>query len=660
MRNWLEDIGRGRALAVRQLPSWMPKEMGAVVLARARQGALWARFTQGERRVLRKRRRILPSQWAARHRVISESVLPGRWRPETVAYQGGIMDASFFPGVETVVVRKSVQSGMSECVHTCVGYAIDRDPGPCMYVFPDKDTAEDNSRDRILPMIESSRRLASHLTGYADDRSTKRIKLRHMVISLAWAHSVSRLGNKPVKHLVLDELDKYPLRAAKGETSPEKLAEKRLTTYRGYRHCWKISTPTVESGAISQAYEQAQYRYDYWVRCPDCGMWQVMGFDRIRWPETTRDPVRIAAENLAWYVCEHCGSCWDDHGRDRAVRLGQWREAESGLELMAHLNLRHPKSIAFQVPGWISTFMGLSEIAAAFLKGQRKVNPTGWKTALKDFMNNYKGEPWVDYEAVRDEDRILELRDERPELMVPGGDVVSCLIGGADTQDNGWWYEVRAFGWGMGLDSWQVRSGFVTSLEDLHAVMFGDEANYLDAQGREYAVRALFVDAMGHRTDEVYDYARLNRGRVVACKGERDPQSPARLSRPIEYYPGSGKALPGGLRLVLWSNQFFKDSLSARLEIKGHDPGAWRMNAEMSLEWARQMCAEYVDDETGRWVCPEHRANHAWDASLLCLVGAHWLRIKGRRPKAEQPRKQARARKAKANPFVDGLGALRT
>ena len=47
----------------------------------------------------------------------------------------------------------------------------------------------------------------------------------------------------------------------------------------------KISTPTTDDGPIWKALtEEAGARFDFWVRCPHCGFFQHMDFERIAWP----------------------------------------------------------------------------------------------------------------------------------------------------------------------------------------------------------------------------------------------------------------------------------------------------------------------------------------------------------------------------------------
>ena len=200
-----------------KLPAWMPKETADAVWAYVKDHPepYTFCFCKGERKVFHKRQPVAVSSWAEKHRVLTMSSVPGRWKNVFTPYLRGIMNTMGTKGVETVIICKSPQTGGSEAGHNFVGYCIDRDPGPVMYVFPDEITARENAHDRIIPMLKSSPRLREYLTGLDDDTSNIRITLAHMPIYLAWSGSVSPLGNKPVRTLILDELDKY--RNPKGE-----------------------------------------------------------------------------------------------------------------------------------------------------------------------------------------------------------------------------------------------------------------------------------------------------------------------------------------------------------------------------------------------------------------------------------------------------------
>ena len=260
----------------------------------------------------------------------------------------------------------------------------------------------------------------------------------------------------------------------------------------------------------------------------------------------------------------------------------------------------------------------MSEVAAAFLRGLKD------KTKLKDFQNGHKAVPWIDYVVERDEDHIIALRDDRPAGLIPSDDVVAALTGAIDTQDNGFFYEIRAWGYGLTQESWQIRNGFAANFAQLEEILF--ENVYMDVDGVKYLVRLSVIDSGGHRTSEVYDWCRLNRGRVFPVKGEQRMQQPISWSK-IDVYPGTNKPIPGGIKLARVNTTFFKNKLANTLEIAPADPGAWHMHSEMSEDWARQMTAEYVD-EKGVWQVRQSMANHAWDVSGYGLAAAEILGIR--------------------------------
>lgn len=587
------------------------------------------RFSKEDRRILRKKKTIPVSEWSERHRIVpGDSSVPGRWRNSTTQYLAGIMDASFFPSVEEIIVCAPPQTGKSDVVNNCIGYAIDRKPGNVLYIYPDEQTAKENSKDRIQMMIKESPRLKSYTTGVEDDMSVFRIKLAHMKIYMGWASSASRLGNKPLPYVVLDEEDKYPTVANAKEATPAGLAKKRTRTFRHMRKIWRMSTPTVESGPIWRALiEESEVVFRYKVKCPGCGFFQNMAFESIHWPGgSSADPREVVSKKTAWYECTNCRVHWDDAARDHAVRAGKWiaakREDRAWVDLNVSIEMwlkaRKPKVIGFQYPSWITQFVYMSESAAAFLEGLRD------KNKLKDFQNAHAAEPWVVYTEERKESGILALKDDRPAGMVPAGGVVSALTAAVDTQDYGFWYEIRAWGFGMIKESWQIKAGFVDSFEALEKVLWQDE--YVDVDKQKYVVALTIQDAMGHRTADVYGFCRKHRGKILPAKGERRLAAPFSYSNQ-EFYPGIKKPIPGGLQLVRVHTTHFKNELATKLEISAADPGAWHLNSETTDDWAAQMTTETRDD-SGYWINPKNKANHAWDCSALNLCAAEIIGVR--------------------------------
>jgi phage terminase large subunit GpA-like protein len=602
-------------------------------------------FPSPVRRVLRKRRAVLPSAWVERHRVVTMSSMPGPWRNDVTPYLAGIMDASFFPSVRKVIVCKAPQTGLTEGAINSMLYAVDRQPGPVLFVFPDRDMARENSSDRIQPAITSSPRVSQYLTGRDDDLSGTRINLVHMPVYLAWAHSASRLANKPIKHLYLDEVDKYPAQASRRETSPINLAEARLTTYQDECHEWMFSSPSIEQGPIWRALTtEAQVVFRYEARCPHCAALQAMVFDQIRKPEDVKDPEEIEARRLAWYVCPECGGEWTDRLRDQAVREGRWvawfwdqtvdnkggfvRDA-SGRGLMEYLRAEHPGKIGFHVPSWLSRFVSLAKVMASFRRGLAD------RDALKDFLNKHAAEPWRVLVRESSADELLQGRGVLPRQVVPQEAVgITC---GIDVQKYGFWFVVRA--WANDFSSWLIDYGHLATWEDVETLLF-DTRWPVDASERTAGIWRAAVDTGGGEqdgsvsmTEETYFWLRRNgsgRGcRVWGTKGaSRLLAGKLSVGKPLDKAP-SGKPIQGGLQIVSLNTDALKDTVTYRLEQarSGGAMPAW-LHQDTGDDYARQILAEakQVDDKGVECWVQLRKDNHLLDCEVMChaLADPEW------------------------------------
>ena len=622
-------------------PAWLPAH---AIDELAKKHHLTAGFSKGEKKRLKRKKYVPPSKWVPKNIMVPSDSPTGKryWDPEIGAYWLGPMDASFYPSVQEISVCAVPQSGKSQFISNCLGYAIENRPGNIIFCMSDEDLAGEYTRDRFIPMIENSPALSAHKTGYADDLASNRVKLQHLKFYPAWARSATKQASKPAPYGVADEENKYPATVNKQELKPIDLLRMRARNFSHMRKLWRSSSPTIESETkgdkeikvgISAALAESEVIFDYYVRCPDCGALQLMVFDRdhFKWEGGgSVNPDDVIKENAAWYECDHCHAIWGDAKRNMAVRMGQWFARitnedgdiiDRGLELFAYLHRHNPIKIAFQVPAWLSYFVSLSECVAAFIKGLSDTND------YKAFCNNIKGEPWKIIKKERKESAILALRDDRPRGRVPGGGVVAGITAFVDTQDHGFWYEIRAWGWGgpeLSKDSWGVKEGYETSWGDLERVLWGEEL--LDADGNRYVISLIIQDALGHRTAEVYDFCLKHRNKVFPSFGKDVMAQPYTWTN-LEFYPGTKKPLKGGLKGLNINTKHYKDELSRLLEIVRGDPSSWRYHAEFPEPHAKQMTAEF-QNEKGLWECPKHLDNHLWDCAAGNLVAADLLGIK--------------------------------
>ena len=594
------------------------------------------RISEPERKIFRRGKKRRPSRWCELFRVVTMSRLSGKWKNEITPYLTGIMDASFFHSVRQIVICAGPQTGKTEAVNNCLAVAIDQAPGPAIYIQPDQKTSKDNNADRIQAMIKSSPKLKTYMTGFADDMSGDRIRLIHMPIYFGWAGSPASMAHKPCRYAVNDEVDKPT--SQKRETSAILQTENRLTTYTGQEKHWITSSPTVESGPIWKYFLAAQVRFDFFVKCPLCGVLQKMVFGQIKWPRAdepgpdgkchSEDPERIEAEKLAWYECPHCLTQWDDSDRDLAVRHGQWRDRQTGTELFTYLLKYLPAKIAFHIPSFLSQFVPMGKTAATFLRGLKDLDE------FKNFHNKHLAEPWKLTVVSKSTEQILAARCDLPAQTVPEEAV--ALTCGIDRQKYGFWFVVRA--WSPNLTSWLVHYGFVATEEQMEAVLF--ESGYpVGDTGRTLKIWRAAPDTGGGEkyedmsmTEEMYFWLLKNMGRGgVAMWGAKGASralpgmlnlGPAIMSTP------AGKKLPGALRILSVDTAKGKDQFHHRIQMAINPetrdlPGAAFLHKDTGNDYVAQILAEekQVNDKGyEEWVNVHNRPNHLLDAELLAAA----------------------------------------
>ena len=579
-------------------------------------------------RVTEKRKALAPSDHAARYRrMLSGPRSNATWDKSYMPYLSDILDAAVFPTVRDIVVKKVQQTGVSTLIDTFIAFLADEAPGPAFVVYPDQQTSGKNSRDRLQETFKASPYLRQFLPSAEDDMAALRIKLKSMLIYFGWAGSTTSLGNFTAKYVFLDEVDKYPEKADKAESGPMNLARDRATVYPHDCKIFTVSTPTIEGSNIDTAFNNAMVRFDRQVVCTSCGHRQVMEFVHIRWPKDENgkaDYKDVENKKQARYICPSCEASWDDHRRDQAVRAGQWIARDDGRELFSYLRDERPGSIAFHIPAWISPVVSLSRCAAKFIHAHTAKD----SDLFQSFDNSIRAAAYVPFRSQRAADRILALRDDRPRGLVPAAaDVLGIFI---DTQKRGFWYEVRAFAFGHHLETWQILEGFVESFAAIDDIL--DNVEFLDAGGTRYAIRGGMIDSGGgksededrSRTYQVYEWC-ARRRTIFPTKGVNVQKTPIRVTA-LEAYPGTNKAIPGGLKLYTLDSNLFKNQLADKLAINPTDPGAWHLHSETSLEYAEQMCVETC--ENVEWSNQRKKDNHYWDIGYLALAWAYVMELR--------------------------------
>ena len=484
--------------------------------------------------------KLTVSAWADRYRQLpSESAEPGRWRTSRVPYMKAVMDAFTEPDVQKVVVKSAAQVGKSEVLLNVIGRYAHVDPSNIMIIQPTLEMSQDFSKARLAKMIADTKVLTPLFYGskqISETRNANQTILSKQYIGgrvvLAGANSPAGLASRPIRILLCDEIDRWPVSAG-AEGDPLSIAEKRTSTYFN-RKIGIFSTPTIEGiSRIDVEYSLGtQERWEH--RCPKCGEYHAAEYKDID-------------AGLKW-ICPNCGGAFNE----QEVKRSKQKFTAYNPDALNN-GVR-----SFFITGFYSPWVSWRTIR------QEYEDARGKPDLEKVVCNTRFGLSYERQGDVGEEGELLDRREQYDE-EVPRG--VLLLTAGVDVQGNRLEYEI--VGWGVEEESWGIRRGqIMRSPQDPEAWLELDEVlgrEYRSADGRLKVYRA-FIDS-GYMTSEVYGYCatRWELGRI-AIKGYGAP------GKALIYKTETGRGYP----LITLGVNEGKATIYARLQIQ--EPGAQYMH----------------------------------------------------------------------------------
>lgn len=514
---------------------------------------------------LRPPRKRTASQWADEERFLSpeSSASPGRWVTSRMEPSRGIMDAAAELSIEVIVVMAAGQVAKTESLNNIMGCAIDQDPGPMLVIHPTVEMGQAWSKDRLEPMIRDTPALTSKVAEKKERGSKNTIRHKTFPgghLTVGGANSPAGLASRPIRYIFADEVDRYPLSAGT-EGDPVSLARKRTATFWN-RKIILTSTPTIKGMSRIEAEFELSDKRRFFVPCPDCGHEQILRWAQVKWPENKPEE--------AYYVCEECGSIWNDAQRNAAVKKGRWIPTALGNGTTA----------GFHISELYSPWSTLGRIARAFIEA--KGNPE----KLKTWVNTSLGDTWQDSAGALDPTVLAEKVEDW--AVAPAA--VLLITAGVDVQPDR--LEIEKVGWGVGEESWSLD----------HQIFYGDPNRpdvwkdldtYLAvrtelADGRFLPISATCVDTGGANTQAAYAYCRPRfRRRIYAIKGA------SQQGRPV-WPKRASKKNKGNVNLFLVGVSAAKDVVIPRLKLQEPGPGYCHFPNDRDPEYFRQLAAERV------------------------------------------------------------------
>lgn len=605
----------------------------------------------------RPREKLSVSEWAARYRVLDErsSASPGPWDNARTPYAVGVMDALSDDSVDEVTFVGPSQIAKSEVMLNAIGYWIDHDPGPVLYINGNRELARQFFRDRVKPMIEVCPRLTGRLAGDIDEQGTLSLIFDRMVAYSAGSNSPTNLRSKPIKFRVVDDLG-----VCEEGTAEE--ARQRGATYENGK-LLKGGTFDYVGRGMEAEYALSDKRR-YYVPCPHCKACIVLVWEGITW-EGSIDADPDVVERTAWYTCHACKGRIENRDKAWMLARGVWAAegetveaqstggiaGETGGDCKAVVvgELKRSRHAGFWIEGAASPFRTFGQVARGFVETRGRIERLWW--------NGVVGKPWatktgrVEIEELR---RLIA-----PPPPGPGSEVgfafgavpawACVLIASVDVQMDRMYIEVDAYGV-RGEVAGLVWCGQVDSRENdgLHRLTALLDRGFPAGDGRLIAPLYWFIDS-GKRTTEVYRFAKEHHRQGPAGTGRRNVY-------PVKGFGGGTGAESArktrlsrmeedGVELLLVNNLMWKNAIAAMLRPadvaeKKDDGGTMVEEAEASacryiLPWGvpdiflkHLTSEERVEKPYGRgsievWV-PRAvgRANHLWDTRVYNQAGA--------------------------------------
>jgi phage terminase large subunit GpA-like protein len=548
-----------------------------------------------------KPKKLTPSEWAEAHFILPDkgNAEGGRFRFARTPYLRGIADAIIEPGVEDIVFVKSTRIGGTTVGQIILGYWIDNEPGNCLLVMPSEDAAAEEIRDRIRPLLECPS-LKKRTSPDPHKNTLARIELDRMDIFTGWGGSPQSLATRTCRYVRFDEVDKFPPFSGR-EADPVSLGKERTRTYMHRRRHYMPSTPTTRDGLIWKAWEACGDKRRYYVPCPHCGEMQTLVWSQVKWPKLAiDDPIRRADEvkqsGLAWYECIKNRCKIEESSKVRMLAKGEWRSEGT-----------KSSRVGFHLSSLYSPWCPFPDLAAEYIRAEGDIGKT------MGFRNSVLAEP---FENVASSTRPSLIRDKiaagADRNIVP--DWAVALFCTVDTQKD--WFKLHIRAWGPLYRSQLVLEAVCESFDEVYRI--GLESVYMKAGGGQMQPHAMLIDSGGDRTNEVYQFALRDPGRIIPTKGASHA-----MRRPWQNAPQ-----PNGLVLRWIDTSFYKDMLTRLI----HEPDKWAVHEGVTEQYVIEMASEHkiIDRNTGksRWMPKTSGARvEAWDCEVLQCAAADMAQL---------------------------------
>ena len=425
------------------------------------------------------------SEWASQFRIISSgNAEPGRWKNSRTPYLKEVMDSFTDPKVQKIVLKSSAQIGKSECLSNVIGRFAHLDPCPMMIVQPTIEMAQDFSKRRLAPMIRDCNVLSRLF--YDERGASKSRDANQTILSkyfpggslvLAGANSPAGLASRPIRIVLFDEVDRFPLSAA-SEGDPIDIASKRTSTFWNAK-IGLFSTPTIDGESrIESAYLSGTQ--EIWSHiCPNCGTLHSLEIENI-----------VENDGKIFWKCPDCDKKIPEIVIKNTPAMYVAKNPDSNTQTRS-----------FFVNGFSSPWVEWRDVLREYEIA--KGNPVREQVVINTRLGKT-------YRRIQENPEVKTMTDrlEKYNAEIPDG--VLILTASVDVQDSRLEYEIC--GWGIDEECWGIRKSIIIGKPSISRVWelldIELDREYKRSNGTIMKIKRTFIDSGGHFTSTVYEYCK--------------------------------------------------------------------------------------------------------------------------------------------------------
>ena len=560
--------------------------------------------------------KLTVTEWASKKRVIPKGAgpYPGPYRWDVTPYLPEIADClSETSPVRKIAVMKGAQLGFTVGLgENWIGYVIDVDPGPMMYISGDADMAKTSAGRRVDAMIANAglanKIVAPRLTERSrksGDTQTEKNFAGGFLRAIG-PNSGSKLRSDSIQKLYGDEVDAYPESAGK-EGDPVLLAERRTDAYEGSRKILYTSTPLMDHNSkIKQLFLKGDQRY-YKVPCKHCGHKQKLKWSQMKWDV---DDEGFLDWGSVRYECEKCKGTMTNDDKAYFLPRGEWEPTAKPVE--PGFRSYHLSSLYSPV-GFRSWASGVQEFLEA------KDDPL----KLQTFVNTFLGETWADEQERPRLESILTRNRNYHVNFLPEEAKPLLVTLGADIQKDR--IECEIVAWEANKVSWSVDYRvFYGDTEDLQDECWENLRSTILEEHAGLPIALAGIDS-GYRTDTVYEFCDSFDGVVYPVMGSKEMNDRRTY---VKLFNVSGRIKPRiDINTFLLKQEIYKYLNRSELDGEKQRGGYCHFPVDYKREHYLQLTAEVLIRQGNKYMFDAGgRRNERLDCRVYALACLYMLK----------------------------------